>query len=89
MSRIGRKSVTNRDDAAISGLPTPSSSMNNRPYAANSGLRVWEGLLLTGTGQVQVPKDSALRTTIMAEAHDPIVSGHFGVEKTLEKVTRH
>ena len=35
-----------------------------------------------------VPEDDIIRTLLISEAHDPIYSGHFGVEKTLEKLQR-
>ena len=47
----------------------------------------WENLLLY-RGTIVVPRDDVLRTSIIAEAHDPIVSGHFGMAKTYEKVKR-
>ena len=38
--------------------------------------------------QVLVPKDTSIRTQLLAEAHDASVSGHVGVAKTLELLTR-
>ena len=36
-----------------------------------------------------VPHDNELRTLLLTEAHDSRMGGHFGVEKTLEKVRRY
>ena len=57
--------------------------------ASNGGFTDWDGLILTPEGRIEVPNHDILRTTILAESHDIIVSGHFGVEKTLEKVLRY
>ena len=46
------------------------------------------GKLIVVPGTIVVPRDDVLRTSIIAEAHDPIVSGHFGMAKTYEKVKR-
>ena len=35
-----------------------------------------------------VPHDNQLRTLLLSEAHDARMGGHFGVEKTLEKIRR-
>ena len=35
-----------------------------------------------------IPKDKTLRTTILREAHDGQIAGHFGVDKTYENVVK-
>ena len=47
-----------------------------------------EGVLFTPKGQVVLPQEDALRTLAITEAHDDKISGHFGYDKTLEKVRR-
>ena len=37
-----------------------------------------QGLLRLPDGQWVVPGNDALRTSLLAEAHDSVVSGHFG-----------
>ena len=36
-----------------------------------------------------VPHDNELRILLLSEAHDARMGGHFGVEKTLEKLRRY
>ena len=55
---------------------------DNHPYLLR------EGVLFTSKGQVVLPQEDALRTLAIAEAHDDKISGHFGYDKTLEKVRR-
>ena len=47
-----------------------------------------EGLIVYPNGVIVVPHDNELRTLLLAEAHDSRMSGHFGIEKTLEKIRR-
>ena len=47
-----------------------------------------EDLLIRDGGMVVVPRDDDLRTLLISEAHDPVYSGHFGFDKTLEKLRR-
>ena len=47
-----------------------------------------DGLLIRHDRRIVVPKDSQLRTLFLKEAHDSISAGHYGVAKTLEKVSR-
>ena len=49
---------------------------------------IQDGLLIRGDGQMVVPNDPQLRTLFLKEAHDSISAGHYGVAKTLEKVSR-
>lgn len=42
----------------------------------------------TGIERIYVPDDAELRTTILREAHDAPMSGHFGYKKTLGNVSR-
>ena len=41
-----------------------------------SGWTLKRGLLIDGTGRIQVPSDAALRTRIMAELHDSGTGAH-------------
>ncbi|KAJ9523626.1 hypothetical protein QJQ45_007296 [Haematococcus lacustris] len=43
---------------------------------------------LTGKDKVVVPNDSELRNHILHEMHDAVYSGHVGISKTLERVSR-
>ncbi|KAJ9527734.1 hypothetical protein QJQ45_000427 [Haematococcus lacustris] len=43
---------------------------------------------LTGKDKVVVPNDSELRNHILHEMHDAVYSGHVGINKTLERVSR-
>ena len=53
-----------------------------------SAYRIEDDLLIKDGGLIVIPQDDAVRTLLMSEAHDPVYSGHFGLEKTLEKVRR-
>ena len=53
-----------------------------------SAYRIEEDLLIKDGGLIVIPQDDAIRTLLMSEAHDPVYSGHFGLEKTLEKIRR-
>ena len=48
-----------------------------------------QGLLRLPDGRWVVPRDDALRTSLLAEAHDSVASGHFGQLKTLKLLNRH
>ena len=43
----------------------------------------------TLTGQWIVPANEGIRTFLISEAHDPITSGHFGEQKTWDKLSQH
>ena len=47
------------------------------------------GLLTSSRGTIWVPQNETLRTLLISEAHDPRISGHFGVVRTYEKLQRH
>ena len=47
-----------------------------------------DGLIIYPNGVVVVPHDNQIRTLLLSEAHDSRMGGHFGVEKTLEKMRR-
>ena len=49
---------------------------------------LFEGVIFRTSGQVVLLEEESLRTMAIAEAHDGKMSGHFGYEKTLEKVRR-
>ena len=51
--------------------------------------RIEDDILILGESNVYIPNDDQLRTLLLSEAHDTIFGGHFGVEKTLEKLRRH
>ena len=46
------------------------------------GLRKWQGLVLDEDERVVVPKDDAIRTLLISEAHDSPLAGHFGQDRT-------
>ena len=46
-----------------------------------TGWKLWEGLVVDEQGCIVVPDDSALRTLLLSENHDPGYAGHFGAEK--------
>ena len=50
---------------------------------------VWQDLILLEDQRVLVPNDPTVRTLLLSSAHDPVICGHFGFEKTLEKLARH
>ena len=60
-----------------------------RARGATGRPELWHGLVVLPDQRIFVPKDEAIRTLLISSAHDPIVCGHFGLEKTLEKLTRH
>ena len=51
--------------------------------------RVEDDVLVFGESNVYIPDDEHLRTLLLSEAHDTIFGGHFGIEKTLEKLKRY
>ena len=55
----------------------------------NTDFRIEEGILILGESNVYIPNDPSLRTLLLSEAHDTIFGGHFGIEKTLEKLKRY
>ena len=61
---------------------------NNRRYDDPSQLTVRNGLLFTRMGQMLLLDNYELKTWAISEAHDLVLSGHFGVAKTLEKLRR-
>ncbi|KAJ9511943.1 hypothetical protein QJQ45_004469 [Haematococcus lacustris] len=61
----------------------------NKLYAKMSKCEDTHGLWrLTGKDKVVVPNDSELRNHILHEMHDAVYSGHVGISKTLERVSR-
>ena len=50
---------------------------------------VHNGLIVYPNSVIVVPHDNDIRTLLLAEAHDSRMGGHFGIEKTLEKVKRY
>ena len=58
-----------------------------RKYSKSDRI-VKEGLILYPNGVIVVPNDNVLRTLLLTEAHDTRMGGHFGAEKTLEKLRR-
>ena len=51
--------------------------------------RYEDDILVMGEANVFIPNDDHLRTILLAEAHDTIFGGHFGIEKTKEKLKRY
>ena len=47
---------------------------------------VRDRLVQTHSGQWVVPQSDAIRTFLLAEAHDTITSGHAGIDKTLRRL---
>jgi hypothetical protein len=47
-----------------------------------------EGLILLNHRRIYIPDDKTLKTQIMYEAHDSKLSGHLGVDKTIELIKR-
>ena len=56
---------------------------------ASGRFRIEDDILIMGEALVYVPNDDALKTLLLSEAHDTIFGGHFGIEKTLEKIKRY
>ena len=48
-----------------------------------------QGLLRLPDGRWVVPRDDALRTSLLAEAHDSVASGHFGQLKTFKLISQY
>ena len=67
----------------------PNSSSGSPDYLAMTESTLWQGLwycqINASWSQMRRPS----RTTLIASAYDPIICGHFGVEKTLEKLGRY
>ena len=49
---------------------------------------VQNDLIIYPNGVIVVPHDNEIRTLLLTEAHDSRMGGHFGIEKTLEKIKR-
>ena len=54
-----------------------------------NSLHVWKGLVVDTDNRILVPEDNSLQTLLIAENHDPPLSGHFGAHKTKALVERH
>lgn len=54
---------------------------------ANSQMTVKDGTLYKD-GKIVIPNDKALRTRLIHECHDSIISGHVGSAKTIDLLTR-
>ena len=52
-------------------------------------LRKRDGIVYKDRHRVYVPKDSEIRSKLLAEYHDVPLSGHVGIHKVYERVTRH
>ena len=73
------------EDLVACGLPRsewPTSKF------VKSDRMVLQGLIVYPNGVIVVPHDNEIRTLLLSEAHDARMGGHFGVEKTVEKVRR-
>ena len=61
----------------------------SRRYTPTNALVIRDGLLVRPTGQIFVSYDDELRSLFLSEAHDACTSGHFGIARTLERISRH
>ena len=50
--------------------------------------KIEDGILIFGETNVYIPRDNELRCLLLGEAHDTKFGGHFGIEKTYEKLKR-
>ena len=57
--------------------------------AEHLGLVVKDGLVYSPGGLLYIPKDEAVRTTLLREVHDAPTGGHLGREKTYRRLTEH
>ena len=48
-----------------------------------------QDLIQTHDGKWWIPNNDALKTALLAESHDSVVSGHFGISKTLALLSRY
>ena len=55
--------------------------------AEHLGLVVKDGLVYSPGGLLYIPKDDAVRTTLLREVHDAPTGGHLGREKTYRRLT--
>ena len=55
--------------------------------AEHDGLFVRDGLVYSASGLLYIPKDDAIRATLMREVHDAPTGGHLGREKTYSRLT--
>ena len=55
--------------------------------AEHLGLVVRDGLVYSPAGLLYIPKDEAIRATLMREVHDGPTGGHLGREKTYARLT--
>ena len=60
-----------------------------RSHGGPRGPELWQRLVLLPDQRILVPKEEVVQTMLMFSAYDPIICGHFGLEKTLEKLARH
>jgi hypothetical protein len=65
--------------------PSYQTLLHSPKEAEAAGLRPRDGLLYHGD-RLAIPADPALRTRLLSEAHDPIVSGHTGVRATKKRL---
>ena len=52
-------------------------------------VRLEDGLIIDENGLILVPLNRTIRTTIISESHDIIVSGHLGIAKTVSRIREH
>ena len=55
----------------------------------NTRFRSEDGILILGETTVYIPNDDHMKSILLSEAHDTVFGGHFGVEKTIEKLKRY
>ena len=63
-------------------LSSSSSSVSSSPYSIRNGL-IFSG------NQLYVPADDSIRAALLKESHDSRVSGHVGITKTFDLLSRH
>ena len=61
----------------------------SRTYSDNNQVSLWNNLIILQDRRILIPDNNEIRTLLLSSAHDPIICGHFGFEKTLEKVSRY
>lgn len=52
-------------------------------------VRIEDELIIDSNGLILVPSNPLIRSTIISESHDIIVSGHLGIKKTVSRIREH
>ena len=86
--------VTTRSTAGITWRDRIKAAYANDPdFQDQSKLAGWhltkkDGMYLRPDGRVAVPNDAELRRALLAEYHDEVYSGHRGIKRTQEAISR-